>query len=169
MDTIEGSLFETQHNTYFYEKEVFKFSNADFEIDEPELTEIFKNPIWENDPFSDLFNEKFHFFPITMDESPLTAVRGFETIEMSKVSSAEISLENHLKKSSKRESVTANPDSLAASPRYSNTIENFSNDANENSFDSNQKKEPRIFGKVKEYFKKIKMIKNSETSYKKLQ
>ncbi|GFS34235.1 hypothetical protein TNIN_463441 [Trichonephila inaurata madagascariensis] len=66
--------------------DAINFSNADFEADEPELIEIFKNSIERKDRFP-LFKENYHFFPISTEETQDAAVTDVsEIMETSKLS-----------------------------------------------------------------------------------
>ncbi|GFS61581.1 hypothetical protein TNIN_4641 [Trichonephila inaurata madagascariensis] len=68
-DTAKESLVDTSDKSWFNDKgDAIRFSNVDFEADEPDLIEIFKNSIDMKDRFP-VFNENYHFFPISTGES----------------------------------------------------------------------------------------------------
>ncbi|GFW93785.1 hypothetical protein TNCV_4220661 [Trichonephila clavipes] len=100
-DAIQESFMNTSEKSCSNEKEdPFNFSNDDFETEELELIEIFKNSFAMNDGLSVLFNEKYHIFPISIDETRDAAVtRDSEIIEISEESTVIKFLENALEKS----------------------------------------------------------------------
>ncbi|GFY55910.1 hypothetical protein TNIN_350721 [Trichonephila inaurata madagascariensis] len=99
-DAAEESLMNTSENSCSNEKEdTFNFSNDDFETEEPELIEIFKNSFEMNDGFSVSFYEKYHIFAISIDETRDAAViYDSEIMEISEESTPIKFLENALEK-----------------------------------------------------------------------
>ncbi|GFR27301.1 hypothetical protein TNCT_87781 [Trichonephila clavata] len=113
-DTAKESLRDTSTNSRFNDKEdTIHFSNADFEVEEPELIEIFKNSINMKDRFL-RFNENYYFYPISTEETQGVANTDVsENIETSQLSTSNNYLANPSEKNSLHDAVFAYSDPTA--------------------------------------------------------
>ncbi|GFR01284.1 hypothetical protein TNCT_133771 [Trichonephila clavata] len=113
-DIAKESTVDTSEKSSFNDKEdTFNFTNADIEPEKPELIEIFKNSNAMKEWIPDIFNEKYHFFPISKCDTQEVAVT--DSVETFKASARNKYLENPAEKNSFHDAILIEPDSTAAS------------------------------------------------------
>ncbi|GFQ71670.1 hypothetical protein TNCT_506241 [Trichonephila clavata] len=101
LDIAKESLVDISEKSWSNDKgDAFNFTNVDLENEEPELIETFKNLTAMNDWFPDLFNKKYIFFPISIDDTQEVVIPVSEIVETSKASTPNKHLENAPEKNS---------------------------------------------------------------------
>ncbi|GFY57689.1 hypothetical protein TNIN_313351 [Trichonephila inaurata madagascariensis] len=145
---LKESLVDTSEKSCSNEKgDSLNFTNADFKIKEPDLIEIFKNPIAMNHWLPDLFNEKYDFFPILTNDTQDVAIAGdSKIVETSKVSTPNKYLENLSEKNPLHDAIFVNSKSTTAVPEESKEIQ-VPNNSEENAIHSKKQKKKENFQK----------------------
>ncbi|GFY64822.1 hypothetical protein TNIN_193451 [Trichonephila inaurata madagascariensis] len=151
-DAAKESLVNTLDNSWFNDRgDAIYFRNDDFEADEPELIKSFTNSIDVKDRFPE-FNENYHFFPISTNETQDAAVTDVsEIIETTKLSTPNNYSENSSEKNSSHDDVFADTNPTVASPEESNDCQ-LPNNSEEIAIDYKKTEKKKNLRKGQEVF-----------------